>query len=514
MFCIDGWSLPFSDAGKSSIDYTTRAFNAKQDCRSLRSVTTAEFTVVNATPVPITHSDGSEGSYCRVSGVIPSEVRFEINLPGNWNGRLFMFGNGGLAGTPPEDKARRQSSQWAVRFGFATAYTDTGHDRRVEPGGQFAYKNLHKLIDYGYRAVHMTLGTAKKLAAQYYGSEPNYNYFMGCSTGGRQALMSAQRFPEDFDGIIAGAPAHDYSGLKFSQAWRMKAMKDKPFSVDEVRELSTHIYRQCDSLDGLSDGLIDDPRVCNFDPARDLPRCDGEDSVTCFDEAEISALQQYYSQVSLAGTVIYPGHPVGSEVDGAGYDGVIRPGWIPWLLNEDGPALLDLLGSDFFRYMVFIKDDPDFDWIEFDYKEQPDNLGQFRDIVDAIDPDLSRFKDRGGKLISYFGWADPDINPLNTIDYFDAVSATTGDVDSFYRLYMVPGMFHCAGGPGPTDFDVMTPLINWVEGGQANEVIPAKHLDGNVMQYSRPLCTYPKVARLKSEQLDPDKMENFHCVLP
>jgi feruloyl esterase len=373
---------------------------------------------------------------------------------------------------------------------------------------------LHKLIDYGYRAVHLTAVTAKQLANHYYGKEPDHSYFMGCSTGGRQALMSAQRFPQDFDGIIAGAPASDYSGLKFSQAWRMKALKDKPLDEAEIRVLSKHIYSKCDSLDGLTDGLIDDPRNCPFDPATELPRCTGEDSVECFNDLEVNALQQYYKPVSLAGQIIYPGHPVGSEVDGPGYAGASRPGWIPWLLNERGPALLDLLGSDFFRYMVFLKDDPEYDWIQFDYKEVPDGLNQFRAIVDAIDPDLSAFKKRGGKLISYFGWADPDINPLTAINYRSDVHEKTGDVDSFYQLYMVPGMFHCSGGPGPADFDLMTPLINWVEGGEASTQIIAEHRVKNTAIYSRPLCTYPKVARLISPELDPQRAESFHCESP
>ncbi len=498
-------SVPFSDAGSSKVDYSKTKRQPASSCRSLMSLTTVDFTVVKAS------LQTNEVEFCAVSGVIPSEIRFAVDLPTNWNGRLFMRGNGGLAGTPPESPGRRRGSLQAMKYGFATVYTDTGHDRRVEQGGTFAYRNLHKLIDYGYRAVHLTAQTAKVLSEHYYRSAPDYSYFMGCSTGGRQALMSAQRFPDDFDGIIAGAPANDYSGLKFSQAWRMTALKEKPLDGKEVEILAGHIYAKCDALDGLRDGLIDDPRACQFDPEEDLPRCDGVDEATCFSNEEIAALKQYYASVKLAGDVIYPGHPVGSEVSGPGYDGVARSGWIPWLINERGPALLDLLGSDFFRYMVFVEDDPDFDWTKFNYDAIPDNLGQFRDIVDAVDADLRTYRDSGGKLISYFGWADPDINPLTAISYHEAVAKrVSGDVNDFYRLFMVPGMFHCAGGPGADSFDVMTPLINWVEGEQKPASISAQHMQKGEIKFSRLLCPYPQVARLQSGA-DPNDASSFRC---
>jgi feruloyl esterase len=453
-------SLPFSDADSSKVDYSKSRHQPASSCRSLMSLTTVDFSVVTAS------LESGAVEFCAVSGVIPSEIRFAVDLPTNWNGRLFMHGNGGLAGTPPESPGRRRTSQRALQYGFATSYTDTGHDRRIEQGGSFAYRNLHKLIDYGYRAVHLTAQTAKLLTEKYYGDAPAYSYFMGCSTGGRQALMSAQRFPNDFNGIIAGAPANDYSGLKFSQAWRMTALKERPLDRKEIEVLADRIYRQCDALDGLKDGLIDDPRNCPFDAEKDLPGCDGADAVTCFTDQEIAALKQYYASVKLAGRTIYPGHPVGSEVSAPGYDGIARP----------------------------------------------DNLTQFRDIVDAVDPDLRPYRDSGGKLISYFGWADPDINPLTAIDYHDAVDERVGgNVNDFYRLFIVPGMFHCAGGPGPDVFDVMTPLINWVEAEQTPASISTEHKEKGETQYSRPLCPYPQVARLQSG-VDPNDANSFRCI--
>lgn len=497
-------AAPFDNAATAVSNYSTAKYRPRMECRELRALTTSEFTVVNAQVV----GEGVQQA-CRVELVIPAEIRSEVLLPMRWNGRLFMQGNGGLAGTPPENSAKRQFAGVAVSHGFATAYTDTGHDRRVDVGGTFAYKRLDKLIDYGYRAVHLTNQTARRLIQRFYRKPTRTAYFYGCSTGGRQALMSAQRFPQDFDGIIAGAPANDYSGLKFSQAWRMAALGDEPLDPDEIHDLAGHIYSRCDAADGLADGLLSAPQECGFSPSEHLPRCGGPDSTDCYTQSEIAALERYYAPVTLGGEQVYPGFLPGSEV--AGPNGVT--GWIPWLLNPKGRALLDALGSDFFRYMAFVVDDPDFNWVDFDFQTPPDNLAQFRAIVDAVDPDLRRFKARGGKIISYFGWADPDISPLTAIGYRDAVSAVASDVDDFYALYMVPGMFHCSGGPGPSDFDVLTPVIDWVERGRVPDAILAKQSGGSDGQgaFSRPLCPWPEEAVFDGVG-DVNDATSFSCV--
>ena len=498
---------PFADAANSASNYSKRSYRSRAECRALRSITNADYTVVDAKLI----GEG-ERRFCRVEVVIPAEIRAEILLPLQWNGRLFMQGNGGLAGTPPEDSGKRAFAQLAVDQGFAAAYTDTGHDRRVEPGGTFAYRRLDKLIDYGYRAIHLTNQTARRLIAEFYRKDVRKAYFFGCSTGGRQALMSAQRFPEDFDGVIAGAPANDYSGLKFSQAWRMSALQEQPLSPDEVLDLAGHIYARCDAQDGLQDGLLADPASCEFDVEQDLPLCTTDvDRVDCYTDAELSALAAYYAPVRLGNEVVYPGFLPGSEA--ADLSGV--SGWIPWLMNDGKRPLLDLLGSDFFRYMAYVVDDPDFNWVNFDFQHAPDNLAQFRAIVDAIDPDLARFKANGGKLISYFGWADPDIHPLTAVNYRQQVAERVGDVDSFYALYMVPGMFHCRGGPGPYDFDVLTPLIDWVERGRAPGSLLASQPgapDGGGA-FTRPLCPHPQRAVFNGVG-DVSDANSFSCEKP
>ncbi|MEM7079899.1 MAG: tannase/feruloyl esterase family alpha/beta hydrolase [Pseudomonadota bacterium] len=486
---------PFADAASSPIDYRATPVASVLRCRDLIARSDYEFTVLGAWVISATDE---LPAHCRISGVVPSEVRFEVNLPLAWNGRLYMYGNGGLAGTPADDPGKQTARDQALAAGFATAYTDTGHDRRVEPGGTFAHNNFHKLVDYGFRAVHLTVLSAKTLAQHFYEQAPAYSYWNGCSTGGRQAMISAQRFPEDFDGIIAGAPAADYSGLKFSQAWRVAAIQNAGFEEAQVVELARHIYAQCDGQDGAEDGLIADPRRCDFSPTGDLPRCAADSSTVCFDDHHIDALEQYYAPVVLAGDVVYPAMPVGSEQIGSNMGGSRRTGWFPWLINDAGRrVLLDALGSDFFRYMVFTQDRPDFNWKAFDYSQRPDGLDEFRMIVDAIDPDLSQFKAAGGKLISYFGWADPDINPLTLINYRAEVAALDPDVDDYFRVFMIPGMFHCRGGVGPDRFDAMTPLINWTERGAAPQRLALWRATNSGARSDQSFsCPHPQEARV------------------
>lgn len=482
----------FANRDAGVIDYATATHSPAVRCKDLVATSAFEFTVIDAKLIP---AAADTPAHCRVEGIVPTEIRFQVNLPQDWNGRLYMYGNGGLAGTPASDPLKQQTRNLALRNAFATAYTDTGHDRRVEPGGTFAHRNLHKLVDYGFRAVHLTVISAKKLARSYYGSQPEFSYWEGCSTGGRQGLLAAQRFPGDFDGIVAGAPAADYSGLKFSQAWRVAAIQSGGFTEDEALVLAEHIYRACDGKDGAEDGLIADPRRCDFVPERDLPRCQATDTTDCFDTRELQALQRYYAPVILAGEEVYPAMPVGSEVLGLTYDGTQRSGWYPWLINNDGPVLLDQLGSDFFRYMAFVADRADFEWTEFDFATRPDNLDDFRAIVDATDPDLSAFNAAGGKLLTYFGWADPDINPLSLLAYRQEMLALDPAADSYFRVFMMPGMFHCRGGAGPDRFDAMTPLIDWVEGEvPPTELTTWREGSPDTRTDVRPACAYPREA--------------------
>jgi hypothetical protein len=483
-------------------------------CASLVTLTGYDLAVSAAAIVPAS-ADAPE--YCRVTGLIQPEVRFEIALPSAWNGRLYMFGNGGYAGESLEAQSRVAASRRALSRGFATAQTNTGHDAATEPLASFA-ASPHKFADYAYRAVHVTVITAKRMLQAYYDSPPRRSYFDGCSTGGRQGLIEAQRFPDDFDGILAGAPVLDFSGTMISYAAIQRALSAAPIPPVKLRLVADAVYGKCDGADGVKDGVIDDPRVCRFSPAADLPRCSGAaDDAACFSPAQIAALETIYAPVRRNGADVFPAWPVGPEIAAPGGPGG-QPGasgWLPWFIAPaEGRPIQAAFGETFFRFMAFGAPRPSFDWLTFDLAADLDKLAAARATLDATSADLSRFKARGGKLLSYFGWADPALNPLMGVRYYERVAQQIGPAtNDFYRLFMVPGMFHCAGGVGTSTFDAFTPLVEWVEKGTAPETIAAARLvDGKVVR-TRPLCPYPQVARYKGTG-SIDDAASFHCGAP
>ena len=506
--------LSFSGAAASSIDYELPSAHPIRSCESLVALTGYEYSIVSAILVP-TADEVPE--HCRVSGVIPSEIRFEVNLPTGWNRRFYMHGNGGFAGLPPEAPQRAAARREALRYGFASAYTDTGHDSRVEPLATFAHDNLAKVIDFGFRAVHVTAVTAKAIVAAYYDGALTYSYWDGCSTGGRQGLIAAQRFPADFDGIVVGAPVLDFTETMIWNAWTAKALEDASLELWKVGVLGEAVYAECDDVDGLEDGLIDDPRRCDVDLERALPLCsDASNGDQCFSAADIQALERIYGGVVSQGDVVFPGLPVGAEGRGAPTAG--RPngevGWARWIVRDQGRTRQLEFADSFLKYMAFDQDDPDYDWRTFDFDEDHARLTAIRQILDATDPELTVFRDRGGKILSYFGWADPALNPLMGIDYYERVSETIGpDTSDFYRLFMVPGMFHCRGGRGPDRFDAMTPLVEWVEGGRVPDRLTASRIDDAVLKMTRPLCPYPEIARY-DDTGDPNDADSFRCEAP
>jgi feruloyl esterase len=418
-----------------------------------------------------------------------------------------MHGNGGYAGLSPEHPARSAYRDVALSQGFATAYTNTGHDADAQPLGSFAHNNQAREIDFAFRAVHLTAQTARQMVSDYYGEPSAYSYWDGCSTGGRQGLMSAQRFPEDFDGIVVGAPVLDFTGTQLWGVWNARALHDAPISQQQIAAVGEAIYARCDAIDGLEDGLIDDPRNCDFEPASDLPRCDAFDSeAVCFSDEQVDALTKIYRGVESKGEIIFPGQPMGAEKGG---------GWDEWLIASKGPSRQLLYGQEFLKYLAFPADDPDYDWLQFDFDEGPSKIVEIRKFLDATDPDLSVFRDRGGKIISYFGWADTALSAQMGIDYYEAVMNEMGDeaAKDFYRFFLVPGMFHCRGGIGVDRIDIMTPLINWVEQGVAPDVIVGGREEGGEIVRTRPLCSYPEVARHDGSG-SIDVASSFSCSAP
>lgn len=479
-------------------------------CASLGSLTGYELTIIEARVVPAAQN---VPEHCRVLGQIQPEVRFEVLLPAVWNGHLYMFGNGGYAGEPLEAPGRVAIGRRALALGFAVTQTNTGHDAAAEPLGTFAV-NSQKFLDYAFRAVHVTALTAKRILQAYYDSALHHSYFDGCSTGGRQGLISAQRFPEDFDGILNGAPVLDFSGTMIGYNTYQRALQAAPIAAAKLDVLAKAIYAKCDATDGVTDQLVGDPRRCAFKPDADLPKCAGDaDAPGCFTTAQIKALDVVYSGVKRNGVEIFPGWAPGAEVAAPGPGGASASGWVPWFV-AGGPAPSPVqvnFGQTFMRYMAFGRANPNYDWMTFDLDADYDKLQSARTILDATNPDLSRFKARGGKIVSYFGWADPALNPNMGVKYYESVAKALGSMPTdFYRLFMVPGMFHCGGGVGVNNFDAFTPLVEWVERGKAPPSIAgARVVDGKELR-TRPLCPYPEVARYKGSG-SVDEASNFSC---
>jgi Tannase and feruloyl esterase len=456
---------------------------------------------------------GNLPEHCDVRGVIWPEAKFAVKLPTEWNNRFQMVGGGGWAGV-----ISLAAMDAAVRAGYATTSTDTGHDAQKEPGATFAYpgpNNPHaarKVIDHGYLAVHETALLAKKMIRAYYGNDPQHSYWVGCSTGGRQGLMEAQRYPEDFDGYVIGAPVLFLSGLQMKAIWNQIAVGDGPGEIrtEKLPALADAVYKKCDGIDGLKDGLIENPLKCDFDPAKDLEKCAaGKDEPNCFTVAQIAGLKKVYDGVrNSAGKLLFPGMPPGGEVFAVGRDGQKRSGWDGSLSGSFN------LGDTFMKYMAF---DPspgaNWDYHTYNFDTDPQRMTAVGLRINATIPDLTAVKMRGGKIIHYHGWADPGVTARMSVGYYEAAMKTMGEKETkdFYRFFPVPGMFHCGGGPGCGNADWLTAAVNWVEKGQAPDMIVGAHIEGGKTTRTRPLCPYPEQAKYKGSG-SIDAAESFTCV--
>ena len=445
-------------------------------------------------------------AFCRVAGAIhptaDSDIKFETWMPiEGWNGRLQGVGNGGLAGS-----ISYPAMATALRAGYATASTDTGHTQ--EPGGdaRWALGHPEKIKDYGNRAVHEMTVKAKAIAAAFYGNNARRSYWNGCSTGGNQALSEAQRYPADYDGILAGAPANYLTHLQAGGNWIAHAIHSGPATFIPAAKLpaiARAVMAACDAADGVADGVLEDPRTCRFDPA--VLACKEADGDDCLTAPQIQGLKKVYDGAHnpRTGELVFPGYMRGGEA-----------GWGMWIAGTDVPPRNAQHGimAAFFRNFVF--GNPDWDWKTFDFDKDVELADRkVGGEVNAVNPDLKAFKDRGGKLIQYHGWSDPAISPLNSVNYFGSVQKKMGDTQDFYRLFMMPGVGHCGGGAGPSDFDRMAPIVDWVENGKAPERIVAGNVSGGKTDRTRPLCAYPRIAKYKGSG-STDDAANFTCALP
>jgi feruloyl esterase len=407
----------------------------------------------------------------------------------NWNGKFQAVGNGGWAGT-----ISYSAMASALRTGYATASTDTGHK---EGNALFGIGHPEKVIDYAYRSVHEMTVKSKALIAAFYGRKQSLSYWNGCSTGGRQGLMEAQRYPEDFDGIVAGAPANYHSHLHSSDmALAVPILKDPSYAVPQAKLalLNKAVIAACDALDGVKDEIISDPSRCHFDPSTLLCK-DGEGD-SCLTANQLESVKRAYALPNLKnGKPIFAGKAPGSEV-----------GWT--VLNSKQPPFVSI-GTLQLTYQ-----DPKWDWQTYDMDRDTELADQKTGFINAIDPDLKAFKARGGKLLLYHGWEDWGIAPGNTISYYSSVLSKMGNKqEDWMRLFMVPGMGHCSGGSGLNQAEFMSSMERWREGNTPPSQVTAYRVVNNKVDISRPTCPYPQVAKYKGIGSTLDAA-NFICAVP
>ena len=520
---------------------------AQGACESIASLALPHTSITSAAVVPEGPVGGGRAggpppivvpARCVVNAVTKpssdSEIKFEVWMPvAGWNGKYQQMGNGGWAGSIPTS-----SLVAAIMRGYATAGTDDGHSGG--PWAEWAIGHPEKLVDFGYRAVHETSVQAKAIVAAFYKRDPSKSYFFGCSDGGREALMEAQRFPDDFHGIIAGAPANNWTGLMTMALTIERALDEANLPASKLPAIQAAALNTCDGLDNVKDGLIEDPRVCKFDPA--VLTCKGTETDQCLTPPQVITLRKIYEgpRHPRTGVQIAPGFVPGTEA--------VPGGWVPWILpappgsqSQIATSIIAGFGNSFYGQAV--AEDPKWDFrkwnFESDFAYAVEKTGG---ILNSANPDLRSFRATGGKLLQYHGWGDAAIPASASIEYYERVrtfmakypdgrSTSPAALDQFYRLFMVPGMGHCSGGIGPNTFgnggrsaasptadpdrDVLAALERWVERNVAPDRIIAGGTQGGDASkpMTRPLCPYPQIARYKGTG-DPYVADSFTCAVP
>ena len=472
---------------------------SQMPCESLASLQVPGTTIASAEAHLAGQAKSPQGhdlpGFCQVVAVLrptrDSKIKIELWLPlSGWNGKLQAVGNGGWSGTMPYG-----ALEAALRRGYAAVGTDTGHDG----GGGPWMQDREKLIDFGHRAVHEMTVKAKAIIEAWYGAAPRFSYFAGCSGGGRQALMEAQRYPDDFDGIVAGAPSLNATGRATFSMWVAQNLRREPASyIPSTKYATIHkaVLVACDATDGVVDGIVGNPERCMFDPQ--VLACKSAESDSCLTASQVEAARSIYRPLVDAsnGKEIAPGLSYGSELGWATY-GSQQPFGI---------------GVEMFEFLVF--NDPGWDFKGLNFGSDMARVRKAEGgAIDATNPDLTPFFASGGKLIQYHGWADPQIQPLSSVEYFESVAKRMGGpgkVSDNYRLFMVPGMAHCGGGEGTSDFDMLAALERWVEQGRAPDSIPASRVVKGRVDRTRPLCPYPQLATYAGTG-DINDTANFVC---
>jgi feruloyl esterase len=499
------------------------------ECGELVKLTLPDVTLTSSTNVaagqftpPGSSTALETQEFCRVVAVArptsDSVINFEVWMPpaAQWNHNFLGRGNGGYMGAISYAALAN-----ALQRGFATASTDTGHSGEDL---KFSAGHPEKIVDWGYRSIHIMTESAKLIVRGYMGIFPKHSYFGGCSTGGEQALSEAQRFPGDYDGVLAGDPGNDRVHLNVGFLWAFAATHDANgktiLPTSKLPLINNAAVAACDGLDGIKDGIISEPQACHFDPGVLL--CKGVENDQCLTAAQVEAVKKVYAgpRNPRTGEQIIAGYSPGSEsAQGDECEG----GWKTYITDRNEPMRLE-----FWKYWVF--HDAAWDWRTFDYDRDVTRADTNLAAVNASNPDLGAFKARGGKILMYSGWADPVGPPMDAVNYYQRVEEVMGGrkkTESFFRLFMVPGMAHCRGGPGPNNFgglstiaspqneidpehDVLSALVQWVEKGSAPDHIIAAHFTNGSVDRTRPLCPYPKIARWNGSGSS-DDAKNFTC---
>jgi feruloyl esterase len=479
----------------------SQAASAAGTCADLAHPGLFANTIVQTAVVVAADPKSGMPSFCEITGLITpvpgSKITTVYRLPENWNGRLLGLGGGGWTGllnlSLPVSGPIRTASLGLPR-GYATAQTDGGHSSTSPTDVSWTRDNPEAVADFSYRAIHAMTVLGKQIAASYYGHAVTRSFYQGCSTGGRMGMVESQRYPDDYDGIIAGAPVFSLM-VQSSSVWRDQIFKapGAAISSDQLKLVHESILAACDAADGLKDGVITDPRRCTWDPK--ILQCGaGSASDNCLSPSQVQALRKAYSTVrTLNGSIVSYGLMRGSEA-----------GWNPVLYTMPGSR--NVLNGDLGDLIPLIFGDPNFDPVKVGAERQAAVLHRTRFAAEyeATSTDLSKFVGRGGKLLLYHGFDDPGPSPLATIDYYERAVKINGG--SNLRLFVVPGMNHCANGPGADTFDPLTAMEQWVEKGTVPEQMIATHRAGG---FERPICAWPKLPYYQSG--DPASAASFSC---
>ena len=422
--------------------------------------------------------------FCRVLGRISSEINFELLLPEEGNGRFLMSGGGGFVGSI-QDWYRDQ-----VNEGFATAGTDAGHQGGSD--AKWAYNNMERQLNFGRLAIHRTAVVSKLIMQAYYCSAPAKSYFLGCSRGGGQAMVEAQYYPEDFDGIVAGAPAFAWPAVAAKAVRESKYNYPDPKALkpvitnDNLKLLQNAVLKQCDLLDGSADSIIADPRKCKFDLSK-LPVCpDGKPGSTCFTKEQLNAIKAIYNPLVLDGKEIYPGYPFGAEAEMGGWDM-----WITGTsaMMPNAPSLHYMFATNIFKYLIF--NDSTWDYSKYNFKNFDAQTSYASSYLDATRVDYSGLKKRNGKIIFFHGWNDPALSAFSTIEHYEAILKGDPGAQSYARLFLLPGVLHCGGGRGCDDVDWVGLIVDWVENSKApDQILASKIVEGK--KITKNILPYPK----------------------